>query len=247
MKKKFIILSTCLLLPFFAMMTKAQEADTVADDFKLGKDIRLRGYVGYGYNYTYGSYADFDIWSRIPLNRYFEMDAGVQLSTANVYSLSFDARPKFPVPVGEMYLDTRLLYKIVARDGVHDVAASFGLGYRMDYVDVQIGAFTRFMNEFGRPWHEENEIVGESISMHYSVEVFVRPQTSNWNLRMRIANYDDFQLERVWQPLFMIGGIYSPIEHLSVMAEVLCKPTGMFHLNASFYGIKGRVGVEWKF
>ncbi len=209
--------------------------------------IRLRGYIGYGYNYTWGSYADFDIVSRIPLNPNFEMDAGVQLSTANVYTLSFDARPKFALPVGEMYLDTRLLYKIVVRDGVHDVGASFGLGYRMDYVDVQLGAFTRFMNEFKRPWHSENEIAGEPISMHYSVEVFVRPRTSIWNLSMRIANYDDFQLERVWQPLFMIGGRYRPISHLDVLAEVEIKPTGMFHLNASFYGVKGRVGVAWEF
>lgn len=241
-RRFFLLLPVCLLL--VATAVSATPMDSVKVE---SSGIRLKGYVGYGYNFTWGSYADFDIVSRIPLNPYFEMDAGVQLSTANVYTLSFDARPKFPLPVGEMYLDTRLLYKIVARNKIHDVAASFGLGYRMDYVDVQIGAFTRFMNEFGRPWHSESEIVGEPISMHYSIEVFVRPQTSPWNLSMRIANYDDFQLERVWQPLFMLGGRYSPLSHLDLLAEVECKPTGMFHLDASFYGIKARLGAAWTF
>ena len=209
--------------------------------------VTLKAYAEYSYNYTYGHFANFDVLTRVPLNPYFELDAGVQASTANIYTVSADLRPKFPVPVGEMYLDTRLLYKAVVRDRMHDFAASLGLGYRMDYVDVHVGLFTRLMSDFNRDWHSEDEMVTEPLGVIYNVEVFVRPQSSPWNLSMRIANYDDFQIERIWQPLFMLGGRYNPTERLSVLLEAQCKPTGMFHLNASFYGATLRAGVAYNF
>ena len=215
------------------------------------REFNLRGYVGYGYNYTWGSYADFEALTRCRFNPYFELDAGVQLLTSNVYTLSADVRPLFPLPVGEMYIDTRLNYRIVARNRIHDVAVALSVGYRMDYVDVRLGAFTRFINEFGRKWSSENEIVGEPISMVYSVKAYVRPYKSSWNLSFRIANFDDFQIERVWQPLFTIGGQYSFVKlkdlPLCLVADVEIKPTGIFHLDASFYGATARVGVNYKF
>ena len=116
----------------------------------------------------------------------------------------------------------------------------------MDYVDVQLGVYTRSMFEFNRDWHSEDEIVTEPFGFLYSIEVFVRPQSSNWNLSFRISDTDDFQIERMWQPLFMIGGRYSLTERLSVLMQAQCKPTGMFHLNASFYGAQLRAGISYK-
>ena len=211
------------------------------------RPIELRGYAGYGYNFTWGHYGTLDVGARIPLNKNFEMDAAVQLSSANVYSVSFDARPLFPISKGEFYLDTRLLYKAMARNEVHDFTATFGVGYRMDYVDLQVGMSTRLMADFNRDWHSEDEILVEPLGIIYNIEVFVRPQVSRWNLSFRFANFDDYQVERVWQPLFMIGGRFNPTEKLSVLLQAQCKPTAMFHLNASFYGAWARAGVAYRF
>lgn len=213
---------------------------------ETAKPVELRAFAAYGYNYTWGHYGNFDFLAHVPLNRHFELDAAAELSTANLYTLSVDARPVFPLSVGDLYLDTRLLYKAVVRNRMHEMSASLGLGYRMDYVDVQLGVYTRNMFEFNRDWHSEDEIVTEPFGFLYSIEVFVRRQSSNWNLSFRISDTDDFQIERMWQPLFMIGGRYSPTERLSVLMQAQCKPTGMFHLNASFYGAQLRAGISYK-
>ena len=236
MRLRFNLLLALLLVG--VAVTQAQED---------ARSVELRTFGVYGYNYTWGHYGNLDVTTRVPVNRHFELDGAVQLSTANVYTLSADARPLFPLPVGELYLDTRLLYKAIVRNRIHELSASLGFGYRMDYVDVQIGVYTRNMLEFKRNWHSESEIVTEPFGFLYSIEVFVRPQASRWNLSFRFADTDDFQIERIWQPLFMIGGRYSPTDHLSVLLQAQCKPTGMFHLNASFYGATVRAGVCYKF
>lgn len=206
----------------------------------------LRAYALYGYNLTWQHYGALDLWARVPINPHFELDAATRVATANVYSLSVDARPLFALPVGEMYIDTRLRYQAIVRNRIHEAAAALSLGYRMDYVDVEIGMFTRLMSAFHREWHSEEEILTEPIDMLYSLEVFVRPQSSRWNLSLRISDFDDYQIERMWQPLFMLGGRYSPTERLSVLLQAQCKPTGMFHLNAAFYGATIRAGVSYK-
>lgn len=231
---------TFLLLCFSAFCLHAE--------VNAGKaETQLRVYGAYGYNYAWGHYGNLDLAVRSRINPNFELDAAAEASIANVYTLSFNARPVFPVPVGELYLDTRLLYKAVVRDRMHDAAASFGLGYRMDYVDLQIGMYSRLMADFNRDWHSEEELLVEPLGIIYSIEVFVRPQSSRWNLSFRFTDFDEYQIERLWQPLFMIGASFNPTERLSILAQAQCKPTGMFHLNASFYGAIGRVGIAYKF
>lgn len=231
----------CLLSPL------SLHSRTLIPNQLTKRPVELRAFGLYGYNYTWEHYGSLDLAARVPLSRYFELDAAAELSTVNVYSFSFNARPLFPVPVGELFLDTRLLYKVVARNRMHDFVGSFSFGYRMDYVNVSVGLFSRIMADFDRDWHSEDEFLVEPFGVLYNLEVFVRPQVSPWNLSFRISNFDDYNQERVWQMLFMLGGSYSPTEHLTLLAQVQCKPTGMFHLNATFYGIQGRLGVAYRF
>ena len=237
MKKCLILLValTCCAGVMFAVENEA------------GKPITLRAFGGYGYNFTWGHYGNFDVGACIPLNKNFEMDAAVEASTVNLYTVSFDARPLFPIKTGEFYLDTRLLYKSVVRDRMHDFAASFAVGYRMDYVDVRVGMFSRLMADFNRDWHSEDEILVEPLGIIYNIEVFVRPQISRWNLSFRFANFDDYQIERIWQPIFMLGGRFDPTDRLSILLQAQCKLAGMFHLNATFYDAKVRAGISYKF
>lgn len=210
------------------------------------QQAELRVSALYGYNYTWAHYGGLDLWAHVPINPHFELDAAAELSTANLYSLSVNARPLFPLSVGDIYIDTRLLYRAIVRNRIHEAAAALSLGYRMDYVNVEVGMFTRLMSAFRREWHSEEEILTEPIDMLYSLEVFVRPQSSRWNLSLRISDFDDYQIERMWQPMLMLGGRYSPTERLGILLQAQLKPTGMFHLNASFYGATIRAGVSYK-
>ena len=207
----------------------------------------LTGMVEYSYNTTWGHHANFDIQSLMPINAHFEMEAKLQFSTANVYTGVVQLRPKFELPVGELFVETDVLYKAVARNRMSDIDAALAVGYRMDYVSITLGVFCRVLDDWDRSWHSEDNYVVEPFNLLYRLEVFCRPQSCNWNISAAFANYDDYNFERMWQPLFGIGAWYDINEHCRLNFSAQCKPTGMFHLDATFYGATGRVGFTYRF
>ena len=103
------------------------------------REYRLTVMGEYSYNKTWGHHGNLDVQSLLPFNDYFEMEAKVQLSSANVYSGALQFRPKFELPVGEMFIETDLYYRAVVRNQLGDLTAALGVGYRMDYVSVTLG------------------------------------------------------------------------------------------------------------
>lgn len=230
--KKTFLLTLLLSFPLWLCAQRDMQRFMLQADF------------GYGYNCTWQHYGWVDIAARLPINPYFEMETMAQANIADVYTLGVNVRPKFPVRVGEMFLETRLLYKAVVRTRLHDFSGGFSVGYRMDYVSVQLGIAGRIMEEMQVGWHTENRLVFEPV-MLYALEVFVRPQACRWNLGARIANFDNWQTERFFQPLFMLNGRVDVTDKIRLLMGIECKPTGMFHLNAAFYDAQATVGVAY--
>ena len=207
----------------------------------------ISGLAEYSYNTTWGHHANFDIQGLMPFNPYFEMEAKIQLSTANVYTGALTFRPKFELPVGEMFLETDLMYRVIARNRIGDITAAVGVGYRMDYVSVTIGSFFRVVDDYDRDWHTVDSYVVEPFNLLYRLEVFCRPQDNPWNLSFMFSDVDDYQMERMWQPLFGIGAYCDVVEHWRLNFGLQFKPMGMFHLDATFYGVTFRAGFSYRF
>lgn len=205
------------------------------------------GGVEYSYNTTWGHHANFDIQGLMPFNPHFEMEARLRLSTAKVYTGVVQIRPKFELPVGELFLETDLRYRAVVRNKIGDITAGVAIGYRMDYISITIGSYCRVLDDWTRSWHSTDSYVVEPFNLLYRIEVFCRPQDNNWNLSFLFSDVDEFQMERMWQPLFGIGAWYDIDEHWRLNFAAQCKPTGMFHLDASFYGASGKVGFGYRF
>lgn len=201
----------------------------------------------YAYNRTYTHFANINIKAQMPVNPYFEMDAAVQLSSANVYTGAFVARPKFALPVGELFLETELLYKAFARNRQNDFCGAVSIGYRMDYVSVNVGMFGRVMNAWDTDYHSEAAYNCEPFNLLYQLWVGCRPDTCCWNIWAAVSNVDDFQMERMWQPIFRLGARYDIDSHWRTVLEAECKPTGMFHLNATLYSAYVRAGFAYRF
>ena len=211
------------------------------------RKYEVTGMVEYNYNKTYRHQANFDIQALMPINQHFEMEAKVQLSTANVYTGALQFRPKFELPAGELFLESNLMYRAIVRNQVADITAAVGVGYRMDYVSVTIGSFCRVIDDWNRSWFSNETYIVEPFNFFYRVAAFCRPQDNNWNLSFMISNIDDYQMERMWQPAFSIGAWYDVTDHWRVCLAAQCKPSGMFHLNATFYSAYLRAGFNYRF
>ena len=231
----------------FLLLSALSAALSAANPGFGDRRYSVSGMVEYSYNKTWGHHANFDIQSLMPINLHFEMEARLQFSTANVHSGALQLRPKFELPVGELFLETDVYYRAFARNRIGDITAALGVGYRMDYVSITLGVFSRVIDDWNRSWYTDESFVVEPFNLLYRIEVFCRPQNNNWNLSFMFSNIDDYQMERMWQPLFAIGAWYDIDEHWRLNFMAQCKPTGMFHLDATFYGATGRVGFTYRF
>lgn len=233
--KKRIIITFVGVLALFSNPLCASEQYSISLD------------MGYGHNLTYGSFANFDLGAYMPLNTHFEMQANVRMSTANTYAVGVQMRPKFGLPVGEMYIEDRLLTSFIRREQFLDFVHALSVGYRMQYVNVQLGMTNRVMLPPTYELRSGDTFVCEPFDLLYRLEVYVRPATSVWNLSLALANVDEYQIERMWQPMFYLGGWYDIDEHWRISLNGKLKLAGMFHLNAHYYASEVRVGAEYKF
>ena len=204
-------------------------------------------HAGYGHNLTYGSFATLDIDAQLPINQYFEAEANLRTSTANVHTLGVQLRPKFALPVGELFLEDRLMANFLLRDHVNEFAHAISLGYRMQYVSAQLGFFSRVMVPMPYERNSDNASISEPFKLLYRVEAFVRPATSSWNLAVAISNVDDYMMERPWTPMLYLRGWYDVNNHWRLHLAGKYKNAGMFHMNAHYYASELRVGAEYRF
>ena len=207
----------------------------------------VTGMAEYSYNTTWGHHGNFDIQALMPFNPHFEMEAKLQFSTANVYTGVVQLRPKFELPVGELFLETDMAYRAIARNKLGDITAALALGYRMDYVSVTLGVYGRVLDDWTRSWYSNETFIAEPFNLLYRVEVFCRPQNNFWNLSFLITDAEDYQLERMWEPLFGAAAWYDVNEHWRLNFAAQCKPAGMFNLDATFYGATFRTGFSYRF
>lgn len=204
-------------------------------------------HAGYGHNLTYGSHANFDVDAYLSINQHFELDAHLRASTANNYVFGAQMRPKFALPQGELYIEDRLQAHLVSRDHVNEFVHAISLGYRMQYVDVQLGLFSRLIVPMPYDRNSDNAYIAEPFNLIYRVEAFVRPETSCWNIGIAIANMDAYLFERPWNPMLYLRGWYDVNEHWRVHLGGKYKNAGMFHMNAHYYASEVRVGAEYMF
>lgn len=237
---KKCILIVVLFLLFFApsAMAQVQPGDTT---------YSLSLHAGYGHNLTYGSMANFDIDAFMPINSHFEMQTNIRTTTANVHTIGVQLRPKFALPKGELYLEDKLMARFVARDQVNEFLHAISLGYRMQYVNVQIGLINRVMMPLPYEKNTLDKYIVEPFQMLYRVEGFVRPITSPWNITIAISNADNYMIERPWNPMLYLGGWYDINPHWRLRLSGKYKNAGMFHMNAHYYAAEVRVGAEYRF
>jgi len=206
--------------------------------------ISVRTYAEYGYNYTWGNYGGLAIIGNFPINSYFNLEGGINTNTSNVHAINTRAIVHFPLEVGDLTLENRYLYRLFLRNNTNDLSAAVLVGYTANHIKASLGFYGRVYGNIY--WESHNESVAnimEPFNLIYNIEGQLFKQEHNWNLGLCVSNHDDFQIERMYKPLFTLRGNFIPVEHFNLLAEFVCKPVGIFHGSANFYGIYTRLGL----
>lgn len=237
-KIKRIVLLLCVYLSCEVVRATEHYRDSV---YSLG------GQVEYAYNHIYRHYAMFSVDAFMPINPYFNAKASMLATTANTYVVHVCAQPRFPLRMGELYLQTDLLYNAYASARYHGLAGAFSFGYRFDYLDVMVGYGARLMASFDIDFNTLEHGIFEPHNFVYRLAVSARPYTSFWNVTAYITNLTDYQMERVLTPMFGLDCHVDVLPNLRIAPQVLIKPVGILNSIPSFFGAECGVNVQYLF
>ena len=233
--RKLICALICLLMSLSA----------VARDVPGRYSVGLMGM--YGWNETWKGYGGADVVGFMPFHRFFEATAVAELHSPGISAFTATARPKYQLPVGELFADGSFHFRHLAPYGVSDLNLAVSAGYRMDYVSVQFGVVSHLMIDNERVENLSPGRVKEPANFLYRVAFNVRPSSCRWNAGAGVADYTDFEYEHSCAPIYFIHGHYDLDDNFSVLLRGDLKPSGVIHMNAQFWGISFRAGVEYKF
>lgn len=232
-----------LIISVFTLIPQSARAASVYRDSCYA--IGMTG--GYAYNNTYGHYGHISIDAFLPITYYFDAEVNVRTSTANVHDFAVHLHPKIILPVGELFLATRIQYNLFARNEFHSLSTSFCLGYRMDYVSAEIGYGSRVSAFIDLSKHTAENGISEPHNLVYRVELFARPPQAKWNISAYVTNITEYQMERMFTPIFGLRTTADIKDHWRFIFEGRCKPVGLSNFVPSFYGAEGVIGLMYRF
>lgn len=236
---KKIIVSACIVFTGGAV-SLGQNPESVGGRYS----ISVLGV--YDYSRTFAHQGGIDLAGHMPFNPYIEADAGFEFAGPKILAGTIVVRPKLPLKVGELFLDASVHLRAFNSLGTGTFAAAASLGYRMDYVSVQLGIQRTALHDFRKVQGDSGTDVVE-LNPIFRIAVNVRPRTSPWNISLGFGNFNLYRYERIYYPLFFLGGHFDFTEHLTLQAEVDLKPSGIFNMTAHFNELTARAGLTYNF
>lgn len=201
----------------------------------------------YDHSRTFANQGGFDIAGHMPFNTYVEADAGFEYLGPKILAGTFVARPKLLLKVGELFLDASIHLRAFRSFGTGTFSMAASFGYRMDYVSVQLGVQRTEILEFQKGAEKAGSDIVEPLNPILRIAFNVRPATSPWNISLGAGNFTLYQYERLYYPIIFLGGHYDFANHLTALAEVDFKPSGIFNCTTNFNGISVRAGLTYRF
>lgn len=214
-----------------------------ARDYGFSSAAALAG----GYNTAWGSYGGADVKVSACAGGHLEASAVFEGLTSGIYAMGLNARPKLQLEAGTLYLDGGVLYRTSTPNRIFDFVSHGSIGWQMKHLDARVGLFTRTMGSRDRDIHTTEEMVTEPFNLLYRLQYKLKGDASRWDLWGGVTDCSDFEYERHWEPYFFLGGRYALDNGMQLFLQTDIKPAGMFHLNASFYGVLCRAGVFYSF
>lgn len=195
-----------------------------------------------GQNRTWAGYGGGALQLSLPVCKNLDIHSGLQGLSSGVMTGLLHVQPVFPSKKGELFADVTGYYGGFYKYGINEWLTAGSVGWRNDHLSAQLGLSVRWILDSG-----STDKVVEPVDPFYRIAYRLKADNAPWNLTGGVANYSRYQVERAMEPVFFLEGYYHLWERLSLIGELNIKPTGMFHLTASWYGFSAGVGLSYRF
>ena len=208
------------------------------------QEVQVNGLVGY--NNTFKWYGGTDVKGVLHVDN-TDFTLNLEALTAKTYSLGMTVSQSFEVcSNGFLFLDGTLHSRIFSIYKTYEFVYAGSVGFRMRHFSAQVGLFSRTIDAFGRDWHSLENYVTEPFNLLYKMKISVMGFDNPWDVYLIGSNYNDFEYERMWEPIFSLGGRYDFKERWSAVAEGTLEAAGIFHGTVKFYEAVMRIGIKYK-
>lgn len=222
---KRLYLTTVFLLLFISSYAlKAQEGNAM-----LG--------ISAGHIAPFGGFAAASLEAEHSFERYFSITAGAQFNT--IGKTTFELRPSYFRDLENGRLSVEVLIHSAHLSSLNNIAIGSGIGFKGKWTEFKLGYYYR---TFGR----DEDWINEAFNIYYELGINCLPMSEKWDLRLAITNNEIFELERHYQPSYIIEGWFYPGDRLGVTLGLNCKPAGIFHISVDHYQIHSKAGICYR-
>lgn len=190
-----------------------------------------------GHNAAFDNFTAISIEAGYSLEKHFSICGGVQYNT--IGKTSAEVVPSYFHNLDWGVLSAELLLHCSNMHQTGNFATGAGLALKTKWIRCRAGYYFR---TFGNRAYRINE----PFNIYYSMGVNCLPDLQKWDLSVCMTNCEIFELERHYQPSFIVQGWYYPSEQVGITLGVNCKPAGMFHLSADYYQLYAKAGVCYR-
>ena len=190
-----------------------------------------------GDNAIFGSFTALSVEVDYSLEKYFSMRGGVQYNT--IGRGVAELRPQYFHDLNFGRVSGELLLNYSRQNSQKNYAIGAGAMLDSRSVWVSLGYYYRVMT-FGA------DALREPFNIYYELGVRCLPKFEMWDLNIILSNNRIFELERHYQPSFVVEAWWYPLSQLGVQAGVTYKPAGMFNISSDYYQLNVNVGVCYR-
>ncbi|MGN0033459.1 MAG: hypothetical protein ACI358_06775 [Candidatus Limimorpha sp.] len=200
-----------------------------------------------GYSNTWNYYSGLDLKGSLHV-RNIDLCINVETLSKNTYSLGFTVSPYMMLnDKAKLFMDGTLHSRLFTSYRTYEFVYAFSFGLKMRHFSAQVGLFSRAIDDMDRQWHDTDNYVAEPFNLLYRVVISIMGFDNGWDIFLSGSDFNEFEYERMWEPILSLGGRYDINDKISAVAECTLKPSGMFHLVASFYSVWMKAGITYKF
>ena len=229
-----------LLFMFLALFGNAQEAKK----HNVSADFMALGVAGYSHTYSY--YGGTDLKGVLHVDN-TDVTLNLEALSAHTYSMGLSVSPSFQVcKNGFVFAEGTLNSRIFEQYKIFEFVYAGSVGYKMRHFSAQVGLFSRTIDDLNRDWHSTDSPVTEPFNLLYKVKVSIMGFDHPWDIYLVGGNFNDYEYERMWEPIFALGGRWDYKSRWSALAEVTMQSAGLFHGTVKFYEMTVRAGVLFK-
>ena len=190
-----------------------------------------------GHNTVSGSFAAISIETDYRLEKHFSIEGGAQYNT--IGKTSVEARPAYFQDMGWGVISAEALLHYTNMLSINNFCGGAGVDISARWVFGKLGYYYRiYGGDGGR--------IKEPFNIFYRFGINCLPDIKDWDLKLIATNCESFELERHYQPSFIVQGWYYPKDFLGITLGVNYKPAGTFHLSSDYYQLYAKAGICYR-